>query len=122
MNEITKKALSLINKVEADRGFALSWYINESDIAEEALCRAIEQHEAYKQEVSDAVESYFCGVCPPHYILARFIIPKPTVDPLVRVVNEVIYAQPHGDIDEARMAADIREALAKRGLKIVEDV
>ena len=116
MNEITKKALALINQVEADRGFALSWYINESDIAEEALCRAIEQHEAYKQEVSDAVESYFCGVCPPHYILARFIIPKPTVDPLV----EALIKGGIVNLGAAEMAADIREALAKRDLKIVE--
>ncbi|CAB4138782.1 hypothetical protein UFOVP344_54, partial [uncultured Caudovirales phage] len=84
------------------------------------LCRAIEQHEAYKQEVSDAVESYFCGVCPPHYILARFIIPKPTVDPLVEVIGECDDGT-YGET-KAEYAAKLREALAKRGLKIVEDV
>jgi hypothetical protein len=82
MNEIEKKALALINQVEADRGFALSRYNSKSDIAEEALCRAIEQHEAYKQRVSDALVDYFGE----HLVaedggdaLASFIIPKPTV-------------------------------------------
>ena len=118
MNEITKKALALINQVEADRGFALSWYINESDIAEEALCRAIEQHEAYKQEVSDALEEWFWRAPP---VLDRFIIPKSTVDPLAAALAEcegVTKPGPGYDHD----AKVIREALAKRGLKIVEDV
>lgn len=142
MTEIEEKALALLNEVTAERGERPYCEIfRDVENAVEALCRAIERHEAdkaahaatiegilkaheaYKQGVSDALVEYFGE----HLVaedggepLARFLIPKP--DPLVRVVNEVIYAQPHGDIDEARIAADIRVALAKRGLKIVEDV
>ena len=145
MTEIEKKALALVNEVLAEWGVLKNAVEvpKNSDAFARALLRAIEQHEAdkaahaatvegilkaheaYKQDVSDALVDYFGE----HLVaedggeaLASFIIPKPTVDPLVRVVNEVIYSQPHGDIDEARMAADIRAALAKRGLKIVEDV
>jgi hypothetical protein len=41
-------------------------------------------------------------------------------DPLVSVINEMIYAQPHGDIDEVRMADSLRYALEVRGLEIRE--
>ena len=120
MNEITKKALALINQVEADRGFALSWYINESDIGEEALCRLIEQHEAYKQEVSDMVEGHFgTARLDRAGVFRKFIIPKPTVDPLAAALAEcegVTKPGPGYDHD----AKVLREALAKRGLKIVE--
>ena len=113
MNEITKKALALINQVEADRGFALSWYINGSDIAEEALCRAVEQHEAYKQRVSAALAYYRDRNALAHG-LRVFIIPKPPVDPLEDVLDELDWR--NTDL----LAKDLREALAKRGLKIVE--
>ena len=123
MTEIEKKALALLNECAGTEVHG-GWGTFDPNLTPctRALCRAIEQHEAYKQEVSD-VMTYIKELYPtlPRNF-HRFIIPKPTPDPLVRVVNEVIYAQPHGDIDEARMAADIREALAKRGLKIVEDV
>lgn len=122
MNEITKKALALINQVEADRGFALSRYNSKSDIAEEALCRAIEQHEAYKQRVSDALVDYFGE----HLVaedggdaLASFIIPKPTVDPLAVALAEWEGVPNHGR-GYAHDAKVFREALAKRDLKIVE--
>ena len=113
MTEIEKKALALVNEADAT---GYSWVIDEvlANVVFNALCRAIEQHEAYKQEVSDAVESYFCGVCPPHYILAHLIIPKPTVDPLVEAwieaTGNTVGMEP------------LNEALAKRGFKIVEDV
>ena len=81
---------------------------------------AIEQHEAFRQEVSDAV-TYIKSLYPTLPIdCERFIIPAPKPDPLVRVINEVIYAQPHGDIDEIRMADDFRAALEARGLEIRE--
>jgi hypothetical protein len=41
-------------------------------------------------------------------------------DPLVSIINEMIYAQPHGDIDEVRMADSLRYALEVRGLEIRE--
>jgi|LauGreDrversion4_2_1035121.scaffolds.fasta_scaffold676237_2 hypothetical protein len=48
--------------------------------------------------------------------LARFIFLKPTVDPLV----EALIKGGIVNLGAAEMAADIREALAKRDLKIVE--
>lgn len=70
----------------------------------EALCRAIEQHEAFKQEVSD-VMTYIKALYPtlPRNF-NRFIIPKP--DPLVEDFGH-------------DLAADIRAAIEKRGGRVV---
>lgn len=133
MTEFEKKALALVNEVAAERGTEYPCVDRRNDARWEALCRAIEQHEvdkaahaatvegilkaheAYKQEVSDAVESYFRVVPRPRDILERFIIPKP-VDPLVEAMVECGFG------DSSNAADDIRAALAKRGFKIVEDV
>ena len=103
----------------------------------EALCRAIEQHEAdkaahaatiegilkahkaFKQEVSDAVEH--CRACSDpeawtriKFELDRFIIAKP--DPLVAALGELA----DRNMEAEQAAETLREALANRGLKIVE--
>jgi hypothetical protein len=127
MTDIEAKALALVNGVRTERGGEICNHytrLNRSlDVMHEALCRAIEAHEAFKQEVSDALVEYFGE----HLVaedggdaLASFVIPKPKPDPLVRVINEVIYAQPQGDISEVRMAKEIRAALEARGLEIRE--
>ena len=125
MTEIEKKALELVNDVCAERGAMPHSEVDRSWNAVEALCRAIEQHEAYKQEVSDAVVDYFgpkdLDVILAGHLLERFIIPKPTVDPLAAALAEcegVTKPGPGYDHD----AKVLRAALAKRGLKIVEDV
>jgi hypothetical protein len=88
MTDIRKKARVLLN---AARGA----HVNPDDylIGQTAVCLAIEQHEAFKQEVSDAVEAY---LNPSNRIyshsLNRFIIPKPKPDPLVAAVHEARYA------------------------------
>ena len=52
-----------------------------------AHARAIEQHEAFRREVSDAVEAYLGHQSPwPDTLLRRFIIPKP--DPLVEAIRD----------------------------------
>jgi hypothetical protein len=84
------------------------------------LCRAIEQHEAFRQEVSDAVEAY---LNPDNRIyshtLNRFIIPKPKPDPLVDVLRSV-----GGDdrdyCDYDIYVKEIRAALEARGFEIRE--
>ncbi len=78
-----------------------------------AHARAIEQHEAFRQEVSDAVEGYagMVGLDPKRYF-ARFIIAKP--DPLVEALLETF---PRANGAEG-MAADLRAALAARGLEV----
>lgn len=88
-----------------------------------ALKEAIEQHEAFRQEVSDAVES----LCNTTFVYEeyldmrdmlrrRFIITKP--DPLVEVLKD---ADDMVRVPDAPSYPDaIRAALAKRGLEIRE--
>ena len=90
MTDIEAKALALVNEVSDERAIPrwTTFYRKENGFVE-ALCRAIEQHEAFKQEVSDAVEAY---LNPNNRIyshsLNRFIIPKPKPDPLEQVIAE----------------------------------
>ena len=82
-----------------------------------AHARAIEQHEAFRQEVSDAVEEAkraYGGHREAFDQLDRFIIAKP--DPLVDALLETF---PRANGAEG-MAADLRAALAARGLEIRE--
>lgn len=79
-----------------------------------ALKEAIEQHERFRQEVSNAVVDYV-GYVPsdsPAHPITRFIIAKP--DPLVEAMVECGFG------DSSNAADDIRAALAKRGLEIRE--
>ena len=114
MTDIEKKALALVNEVLAEWGVVKNAVEvpKNSDAFARALLRAIERHEAFRQEVSDAVVEYFGE----HLVaedggepLARFIIAKP--DPLVEVLNTLMMPdyQQH----------EFREAIAKRGGKIV---
>lgn len=120
MTDIEQKARELANEVLNERGMAGRSYIDRDIYTHEALCRAIEQREAtkqelsdYKQKVSDALLEYYGGY---HNAsgepLERFIIPAPKPDPLVEALNEsgVILAGP--------VAKDLRAALDARGLTI----
>jgi hypothetical protein len=86
----------------------------ETIVQDEALYRAIEQHEAYKQEVSDAVEDAF-GLQGGH-TLHRFIIPKPKPDPLVEAIGEAM--QKHEVYSKYELTDSLRAALEARGLEI----
>jgi hypothetical protein len=57
MTDIEAKALALVNEVSDERAISrwTTFYRKENGFVE-ALCRAIEQHEAFKQEVSDALK------------------------------------------------------------------
>ena len=87
-----------------------------------AHARAIEQHEAFKLEVSDAVEAFMPGTKHQEAYLnyaqhfARFIIAKP--DPLVEALNDMKDGRA-GPTTES-YAACLRAALAARGLEIRE--
>jgi len=124
MTEIEKKALALVNEVLVEWGVlkkAVEVPKN-SDAFARALLRAIEQHEAYKQEVSDAVKDLLSGSVfyqSADVRLRRFIIPKPPVDPLAFALAdwEGVTKPGPGYYHDAKV---LREALAKRGLKIVE--
>jgi len=85
MTDIEAKALALVNEVSDQHTDAESIYeVHVSVDLRAALCRALEQHEAFKQEVSDALLEYYGDY---HNAsgetLERFIIPKPKSDPLV---------------------------------------
>jgi hypothetical protein len=125
MTDIEKKALALVNEIECERcEKELTRRIMRHDLpSHEALCRTLEQHEAFKQEVSDAVEGYLDG--PPierHLIIDTLrnfiIIPKPKPDPLVEVL-EAMKDGRAGPTTES-YAACLRAALEARGLEIRE--
>ncbi len=89
------------------------------DAAIAALCRAIEQHEAFRQEVSDALRDYYGGgYVPADSRFAQFIIPKPKPDPLVDVLLEMELSS---DLQEGQHdAIEIRKALDAAGFEIRE--
>lgn len=110
------KALALVNEVLAEWGVlkkAVEVPKN-SDAFARALLRAIEHHEAFRQEVSDAVEQANTKDWDAHPILWRFIIPAPKPDPLVEALDSL------GLRKADEWAGDIRKALAARGLEIRE--
>ena len=80
-----------------------------------AHARAIEQHEAFRQEVSDALEKR--GFYIDDRDLGRFIIAKP--DPLVEAIQAADEAHP-GWESASDYAQHLRAALAARGLEIRE--
>lgn len=119
MTNIEQKALELVNEVLAEWGVmknAIEIPKN-SDAFARALLRAIERHEAFRQEVSDAVVAFMMdkpGLSGAG--ITRFIITKP--DPLVEVLkdaDDMVRAPDAPSYPEA-----IRAALAKRGLEIRE--
>ena len=116
MTDIEQKALALVNEVARELGWDETKVIfAEGYTRNEALFRAIEQHEAFRQEVSDAVIQAFpnTGLMPD--CLGKFIIPKPKPDPLVAALEGVTFDHyPPND------AKTIRAALEARGLEIRE--
>lgn len=88
MTDIEKKALALMHEVRLERRMPLRtvWLDRPGRLSHEALCRAIEQHEAFRQEVSDAVEEVTQRQGKLQALL-RFIIPKS--DPLTDLVEDI---------------------------------
>ena len=121
MTDIEKKALALVKAaISAEQERTLPIYADKGVLCE-ALFRAIEQHEAFKREVSDGVvkatHTMAAGkLLEASCILAAFIIAKP--DPLVEVINDAddMVRKP----DAPSYAEAIRAALAARGLEIRE--
>lgn len=122
MTEIEHKALALVNEVFVEGGGSfVDYYALQDEIITKALCRAIEQHEAYRQEVSDAAVEYNEHGAQSGWLgFDRFIIiTKP--DPLIEAMREACGAQglatkhTPGELTE-----HLRAALAARGLTITE--
>lgn len=117
MTDIEQKALALVNEIEREEGvIEPTPRIMRGLIMDEALCRAIERHEAFRQEVSDAVWDYYGGEhIPRTSMFAKFAIPKP--DPLVAVLEKMgWYIAPNGPTD----AENFRAALDAAGFEIRE--
>ena len=131
MTEIERKALALVNEVSDGFHDVTSIYsIHTAKALRAALCYAIEQHEAFRQEVSDAV-AYLTGAVDRmasqpdekyrqtiandiRAIFAHFIIAKP--DPMDLVADDMML----GAYNPRReWGAELRAAIEKRGGKIV---
>lgn len=125
MTDIEAKALALVREVLAERDLSDKRAVRrEVSPYTEALCRAIEQHEAFRQEVSDIVRDALPW-CEPQKCVSKAqwvrlsqLITKPKPDPLVEVIAEC----DDGTWEtKAEYAAKFRAALEARGLKIVEN-
>ena len=122
MTNIEQKALALVNEALSERHECLHEMLERDwSCWTGALCRAIERHEAFRQEVSDVVEQAlsFGDVesLRRKGVLSRFIIPKPKPDPLVEVVQNVgLWAYN----PERNWAGEIRAALDALGFEIRE--
>jgi hypothetical protein len=117
MTDIEAKALALVNKVLEGKALDNTPFTRlPTAVSSLVLLRAIEQHEAFKQEVSD-VMMYIRALYPslPRNFY-RFIIPKPKPDPLVEAVHEVDTG-PAWDSPED-YCNKIRAALEARGFEI----
>ena len=113
MTDTETKALKLLNDCGGD---ALVVVRNKNPWVE-ALCRAIEQHEAFQQEVSDVVWDYYGGKhIPRTSMFAKFAIPKP--DPLVKALTEINGEGGFDNFDH--YAHNLRAALDAAGFEIKE--
>jgi histidyl-tRNA synthetase len=131
MTDIEAKALALVNEVRTERGgdsYTHYTRLNRSlDAMHEALCRAIERHEAYKQEVSDAVEKaqapmeITCQCARKHVValnlLDHLVIPKPKPDPLVAAMKKMGWYLSESFLTDAE---NFRAALDALGFEIRE--
>ena len=121
MNDIEQKALALLNEVAKERDLPERGTIHrDSDVFVEALCRAIEQHEAFRQEVSEfalGVREYMacCNVLGWQGECDNFIIIKP--DLLVEVLEEIDAEYLNAPNDKT-YANYVLAALEARGLEI----
>ena len=114
MTNIEQKALAM---VYGQAGAGKSSLTRNCNAWVEALCRAIEQHEAFRQEVSDAIQAMLAkdGAIIRNY-LDRFIIPAPKPDPLVAMAESMGY---YGN-DAEDLAEEIRAGLDALGFEIRE--
>jgi hypothetical protein len=125
VDSIEAKALALVNELFAESGGSPIDYaalFGAGDIVTLALLRAIEQHETYKQKVSDIVYAHVNATnetsADAWEKLKTLIIPAPKPDPLVDILldMELSSDQEQGQHD----AKYLRAKLEARGLEIRE--
>jgi hypothetical protein len=113
MTNIGAKVTALIIEVRREYPNATDYYAGQI-----ALYRAIERHEAFKQEVSDAAKVYNEVGAPMGWEgFDQFIIPKP--DPLVEVIK-AMQAEPTTYVNTEVYANRINAALDALGFEIRE--
>ena len=123
MTETEKKALALAIETRVDDRYRLCPDPTLTFGLWEALCRAIEQHEAFRQEVSDAVEKTVNAVHSDSSLIVwsqmrRFIIPK--LDPLVEAMRDACDAQGIATKHTpGELTKHVRAAIEARGGRIV---
>ena len=115
MTETEKKALALAVAAAGRRMQDYAIMAEENVLRQSivAHARAIEQHEAFRQEVSDAIQSCMLGPVAEER-LSPFIIAKP--DPLVEALVEISGEGGFDNYDH--YAHNLRAALAARGLEV----
>ena len=119
MTDIEKKALE---QAVAAAGRRMQDYaiMAEENVLRQSIvahARAIEQHEAFRQEVSDAITGFDeYGTEAAWERLSRFIIAKP--DPLVEVLQEISGEGGYDNFEH--YAYRLRSALEARDLEIRE--
>jgi len=119
MTDIEQKALALVREVLNERNLSGKRAVRrEVSPYTEALCRAIERHEAFRQEVHDAVWAYFRPYEVPkvfRHIIIWEPTPEPKPDPLVDIVEWL-----GGEWTPEEYVKEILAALDARGLEIRE--
>jgi hypothetical protein len=114
MTDIEAKALALLNEVRREYPIGTEYTARHI-----AICRTLEQHETFRQEVSAAVTALLDrflgdglsqGVINGH--LHRFIIRADKPDPLDEIMGDFLWSPKATD--------DLRAALEARGLEIRE--
>lgn len=114
MTNIEQKALELVNEVSGSGSWTLTSLSHPYNrLVFRSLCKAIERHEAFRQEVSDAVSMCRTSIGL-NTELDRFIIAKP--DPLMEALKDMDFTT-DWDAEDVKI---LRAALAKRGLEIRE--
>ena len=114
MNDIEQKALALVNEVLAGKGLSNTPFTSlPTAVSNLVLLRAIEQHEAFRQEVSDALKKYFSMDWNTHNMVSdlhRFIIakPDPLVEAWIEATGNTVGMEPLNAALEAR-GLEIRE-------------
>ncbi len=119
MTDIEQKALALVREVLNERNLSGKRAVRrEVSPYTEALCRAIEHHEAFRQKVHDAVWAYFRPYEVPkvfRHIIIWEPIPAPKPDPLEDIVEWL-----GGEWTPEEYVKEIRAALDARGFEIKE--
>jgi hypothetical protein len=101
---IKQKALTIANTLLSTDRITLGQLSHQELMM--ALVHVVQESEAFKQEVSDAIEFWANPHHPSYEAFAQFIIPKPKPDPLVEVLTALDVNNAPENVDDFRAALD----------------